>query len=217
MEALSTEFEIKAALQSVDVANDLLRVLKFSHDSSSTDIYYDTVCRDLFIRGVFLRLRDSSVFEIKYNPDTADVSHVSCEERKYAWPIGYEQQLAIANFLRGHITLRQTTPELDPFQMFGLQEFVKIEKHRAVYLGDDIEVSIDRIDNLGSFLEVEAKSPNGRNRVLEFCTSHGLANLPLGYVELWLRKNEYPTYLKGRYVLEEDKPNQNPLTDAAGK
>jgi adenylate cyclase class IV len=200
-----SEFEIKVELHAPDDAAELLRSLRLVKSEFVTDVYFDTVKRELFKRGVFLRLRNCSTLEVKFNPDIGDASHLSCQEHRYTLPLSACDKQGITEFLEAHIDCRHGPFESDPFALFQLEEFVRIVKERTVYCGGETEVSLDRIPGLGDFLEVEARGPTGRQSAVEFCAKNGLRNLPLGYVELWLRKHDFSTYRTGRYVLPEDR------------
>jgi predicted adenylyl cyclase CyaB len=214
MRCSSVEFEIKAPLPSPGDADDLIRPLCFLKKIASTDVYFDTTQRQLFAHGVFLRVRDGQVFEIKYNPNLADLSHVSCNEHKFSWPIANEEQDSIVAFLKQFISPVNAERTADVLHDYGLKHFVEIAKERVIYIAPELEVSVDRIEGLGAFLEVEAKSESGKALVEDFCAKHHLENMPLGYVELWLRKNAFETYLKGRYILDIDKHDREGLTNA---
>lgn len=199
-----SEFEIKVALGTLESANDLLQSLRCSGTQSDEDVYFDTISRQLFQKGCFLRLRNSKVFEIKYNADATNLSHLICEEHKFSWPLSTSSKKSIGRFLNTLLNSGESVLEKDLFAIFQLSEFIRIAKHRTIYHGDGIEVSLDRVNGLGLFLEVEARGRNGIEKATAFCSSRGLKNLPLGYVELWLRKYDFSAYRTGKYLLEGD-------------
>ncbi|MEI7578741.1 MAG: class IV adenylate cyclase [bacterium] len=43
------------------------------------------------------------------------------------------------------------------FQKLDFQEILIVEKHRATWLYQDVEIAIDHVSNLGTYLELEAK------------------------------------------------------------
>jgi len=69
---------------------------------------------------------------------------------------------------------------------------------------------VDKVKDLGSFLEIEAKinSKNEINKIkremLELANKLKLKRIITGYNELYWRKHNYKIYLQGRYLLEED-------------
>ena len=205
MNDIPIEFEVKVALPTLSDSSSLLAGLHLKNTTVGTDIYFDTSAHDLFLRGIFLRLRDQHLLEIKYNPDLKDVAHLSCQEHAFPWPLTIIANETIFEFLSACLGPIQSAHQKDPFVAFGLNQFVSITKHRTIYTGEGLEISLDVIENLGTFLEIEAKGADGIRRVQHFCKERGLVNLPIGYVELWLRKHAFPLYLNGRYVLPEDR------------
>ena len=204
MEPTPTEFEIKAAIENIESIADILKTLSFRSQETNEDVYFDTKDRQLFRHGCFLRLRNSKVFEIKYNPDASDLRHIVCNERKFDWPLDAPSNKTLGRFLAEDMGLKSLN-EKEALDSFGLSEFVRVKKSRAVYTGDEIEVSIDNVEGLGAFVEVEAKGTQGAQKATLFCKKHGLRNLPIGYVELWLRKYDHAEYLQGKYVLDGDR------------
>lgn len=199
------EFEVKVALRDPNDSSTLLDALHMRNSTVGTDVYFDTNAHDLFLRGIFLRLRDQQLLEIKYNPNLKDFAHLSCEEHAFSWPLSPTGSKSIVEFLSACLPPIKSVHTKDPLTAFALNQFVSITKHRTVYTGEGLEISLDSIENLGTFLEIEAKGEDGIQRVQQFCEQRGLVNLPIGYVELWLRKHDFSLYRKGRYVLAEDK------------
>jgi len=65
-------------------------------------------------------------------------------------------------------------------------------------------ICLDEVDELGSFVEIEATDPQLAPQVMQQCHSLGLTNLEVGYVELFLRAKDFPLYKQGRYILSSD-------------
>jgi hypothetical protein len=126
-------------------------------------------------------------------------------ERRYDWPLAEDAFQVVAKFLSEHLHANNSRAQNDLCSHFGLEEFVHIEKQRSTYVGDGIEVCLDEVSGLGSFIEVEAVGSTGVAAATRFCSQKALTNLPLGYVELWLRKHDFQTYRCGRYLLAQDR------------
>lgn len=198
--SMSREFEIKAQLSDISIISPLLEQLSLAGEKEVEDIYYDTVDRTLFKNGIFVRIRDGSKFDIKYNPNLLDQRHVECQEYSYSFPLSQEHAQEIIAFLQPQVSI----PLSYSAGVVGLVEFVPIIKHRKTYEGLGIEVAIDTVENLGTFLEIESKGETDRS-IFNLQKSLGLTHIPIGYVELYLRHHDFPLYQKGRYLLEEDK------------
>ena len=205
MDGSSLEFEIKVELCATHDVAQLLQSMHLVKRETVTDVYFDTVPRQLFTQGVFIRLRNSKLLEIKHNSDATDLAHLSCQDYKFAWPLKDAGRKAIARFLDPHLGHRSNKSTNDVFADFQLMEFVSLVKDRTIYSGPGVEVSLDRISGLGVFLEIEAKGPTGIQNAKRLSTEQGFQNVPIGYVELWLRKNDFATYRRGKYVLAKDK------------
>ncbi|WP_293649388.1 CYTH domain-containing protein [Thiolapillus sp.] len=173
------------------------------------DRYYDTPKRELFVKGVFVRERDGKRIEIKYSPNLEDKTHTSADEYKCKLPLQEECGMRMLKFLSNFLidsiptTLNYNTSETSGH--FGLSDFVKIKKKRLTYENSDITVCFDDVEMLGSFIEVEVRNLGLRNGILQMMKNFGLKHISTGYVELYLRKYDYKTYINGRHLLEEDR------------
>ena len=98
----------------------------------------------------------------------------------------------------------------------SLAPFVVIEKTRQIYKGQGVEISLDKIENLGDFIEIEVKEKSRIDYFRSWAADHGLVHIPTGYVELYLRQTDFDTYILGPYILPEDKERVVPIKIADG-
>lgn len=196
------EFEIKSEFKESILLTKFLNSLEYAGEKQIIDHYLDTPDSMFFELGVFIRIRNNSKLDIKYNNNLLDVSHLSCDEYSFPLPLSNSNKKYVFDFFSEF-----TNPIInadDVFTCFGLSSFVLIDKTRKVYKSKNMEIAIDNVSNLGQFIEIEARS-SAINRVREVAKKLKLSNLPIGYVELYLRKNNFNLYKKGRYLLESDK------------
>ena len=195
-----TEYEIKTAIESSQLAS-ICEGFEWVSESKLSDQYFDTADRRLFLAGVFVRLRNGGRVDIKYNADINDVSHSHCSDTGYSYPLSESDKLVIREFIGEFLDLG---PESD---ILGscLVPFVRIEKLRNDYVRPGLTLSVDEVAGLGLFVELEADSVSHVSAMYEIFRAHSLDNLPVGYVEIYLRSYNYPLYLQGRYVLPDDK------------
>lgn len=198
-----TEYEIKSAIQPQQVAR-LVDGFEWKSTTEVSDQYFDTESRELFLAGVFVRLRNGRRLDIKYNANLTDISHSHCSDTGYDYPLDdvslNEIQTFIGEFINADLTSNLLGSVLRPF--------VKITKLRKDYRATGLTISVDEVTGLGLFAEVEAESPKYVTAMNDLFRENALTNLPIGYVELYLRLHEYPLYIRGRYVLSSDKINQ---------
>ncbi len=80
----------------------------------------------------------------------------------------------------------------------------EIKKHRKKYANNNYELVIDNVEGLGDFFEIELKN-GSKKELLNFVKDNNIERLPLGYVELYLRKHDFDTYKTGRFLMNEDR------------
>lgn len=203
------EFEIKSKLSEGIKKKLLLEFPKIKH-SIQVDTYYDIQDKTLFKHGVFIRVRDEHTLDIKYNPDVLDLSHTVCDEYSYKFEsISSLNLKEIHDFVSDVVKIKANNLEYetldDLFIALGLNEFVTIVKKRCyLSLGEEVECVIDEIQDIGTFIEIEVNDEKNLHKIDRAVQKYHLKNIPIGYVELWLRANDFETYKRGRYLLEED-------------
>lgn len=179
----------------------------------NVDTYYDTTSFDLLQQAVFVRVRNHAYLEFKFN-EQAEVAHIQSTERVFPLKPG-RQQVQEFNSLFSHFLLQwcQVSTVTEAIQKNGLIVLAHIEKKRVQYAYEDLILSLDRVEGLGSFFEIEMQCEEGTGtsqavtRLQRFISDLALPSLHpihVGYVELWLRLHHPEIYLLGQYRVEDD-------------
>ncbi|GHO95176.1 hypothetical protein KSF_052240 [Reticulibacter mediterranei] len=187
--------------------NDYLGTMQWRGDVHNLDIYYDTASWELLRRAVFVRIRNQARLEFKFN-EQAEQHHVHCTERTFpltASGAAIEQINGLfASFLPAwHAASDVTTAITGNY----LIELARIDNRREVYTDGLLEVSIDVVEGLGNFLEMEICCSETQEIEKALATLQRLAHdlraehIQVGYVELWLREHNLAAYQAGRYHL----------------
>ena len=174
--------------------------LSYVGTKHQNDTYYDTPNFTLFLNAVFLRCRNKKIIDIKYNFDQSDKTHLFCNENSFTLPLSEEAKNGLDIFLSQLIQPIQSSDDL--LKNYQLEEFVAINKSRDIYQGKDIEVSFDTIDNLGEFIEIEARTEKGIDDINNLIHKEKIQRIQIGYVELYLKQHNYELYQKGKYQTE---------------
>lgn len=202
------EFEIKARADDQEALAALLpATMPALEKTSQLDVYYDTSGRSLYERGMFLRVRNMKILELKAAPVSAGTDHFWCGELPAQVendPTGIGAIAAAIGAQMNRERVRcETMPDL--IQAFALEVFVEIRKTRVTYHLDDADIAVDDVQGLGRFIEIEVYDSAKRDYYRDLAATVGLIHLPVGYVELLLREKEPATYRRGRYLLAEDR------------
>jgi len=191
------EYEIKYQANR-SMLSQVIEDLSYVGQKQQNDTYYDTLDYTLFLNAVFLRKRNDKVVDIKYNFDKTDISHLFCNETSFKLPLSEEAKNSFDVFLSQLI--QPVKNDDDIFQKYQLEKFVVVNKSREIYQGNDIEVSFDIVENLGEFIEIEAKTEKGINNIKNYMQNKNIQRITTGYVELYLKKYNYNLYQKGKYL-----------------
>lgn len=193
------EYEVKFQADP-SILDQVIEDLSYVGKKQQNDIYYDTYDYKLFLNAVFLRKRNNSVIDIKYNFDKSDISHLFCNENRFNYPLSKNDSHSLDCFLSQLI--QSVEIEEDIIKKYQLNEYVVINKTRDIYQGVNIEVSFDFIDKLGYFIEIEAKTKDGIDFVNYFLNKNNIQRIKTGYVELYLKQNNFELYRKGKYLID---------------
>lgn len=203
------EIELKCIVtpQILDKVHTKIQAMEYKGTVQNRDTYYDTSAWDFLRRAVFVRVRNSSVVEFKFN-ENIDPAHGQSTERVFpllsSSDITEKMNALFAYFLPTWIA---GTSFEDAVKKNSLIELATIENTREEYTGEDIILSIDHVKELGNFLEVEMHAEEGtdtkqvQQRLQAFVSDLEVEHIKVGYVELWLYKHNHEAYEAGRYHL----------------
>ena len=168
------EIEVKAALQDRREVETRLRGLgaKAEEERRQVDLYFAHPCRDFGATDEALRLRlDGDRQVMTYKGPKLDARSKTREEIEQ--PIEFDRMVT---------TLRR----------LGFKDFLRVEKVRTDYVWEDIVISLDRVDGLGDFVELEVEDDDrerGLRRILDLKSKLGVqGNETRSYLELIMEK-----------------------------
>lgn len=180
------------------------------------DIYYDTSNYNLLKEGDFFRVRNNEKIDFKLN--IGDEAHLYCKETNFNLKdINPRNKHFIDIFDCLNIKLNLNFTNFESFiKLNNFIELAVIDKKREIYKIDgDTTVTIDDVENLGTFLEAEIILDNiekitdkneikaeiiNKLKILDIIkNSSKLINI--GYVESYLFKNNKKVYNLGKFVI----------------
>ena len=163
----------------------------------NADRYFDTPDLACLRQAVFIRIRNHEQFEVKFH-DQADPAHTHSTERTFplkAVPsLMHEINALCARFISGWHAA-ETIEEA--IRDNGLVEYAHIANRRTQYACGAISLSVDEVEGLGNFFEVEtacageAEVEQSLARLHAFVADLAFPTLrPVGtgYVEQWLQR-----------------------------
>ena len=181
-----------------------MKSLRFLRNS---DIYYDTIEFDLLRQAVFVRVRNHTSLEFKFN-EQASPLHNQCTERVFPLvPELHQVREMNALFSRYLPHWRPVDTVAEVMHKNSLVELAQIENRRVQYTYDNLVICVDQVEGLGDFLEVEMMCEEGSDTIEAEASMHCFASrfsarqVRVGYVELWLQKHHPQAYQIGRYHL----------------
>ena len=204
------EVELKFALlpTSWQQLQKRIEPIHLTGKTKNDDIYYDTAQFDLLRQAVFVRVRNHTHLEFKFNEEAAP-AHIQCAERLF--PLASEQQMDEINLLFAQFLPQwHSAPTMhDLFHNRGLIELVHIENQRTQYQYNEITLCVDCVNGLGNFVEMEMQCEEESEtqqaeaylqRFAESLTEDlEMRQVRIGYVELWLQKHRPQVYRLGKY------------------
>ncbi len=184
-----------------------LRSMQLTRTIKNSDIYYDTVAFNFLRQAVFVRIRNQSRLEFKFN-EQADTTHVQSTERDFALEPAPEQGKKMNELFSRFLPTWEEAPTVaTALRRNNLHELAYINNMRQQYRADDMLLCVDHVEGLGDFLEVEIQceedtdTSQALSRLQHFIADLALQPLPVGYVELWLRLHHPQIYQQGKYQL----------------
>lgn len=215
MKQIEVELKFK-----VDSEDDIKSVLAqgFSYDSTTKleDVYYDNSRNDLFKKGIFIRIRNKDTLDFKFNmrdvlSDRFAEEYTHCNEFSFKLPIRAEKIPAFHEVLN---ILGLNTASVDSFESFlkknNLDTSISVIKRRDTYTKDGINLCLDQVKGLGTFIEIEmlvddeSQAPAAKEKILSLFPNNKKP-VTTGYVALTWRKKDFETYKAGKYHTAEDR------------
>jgi adenylate cyclase class IV len=203
------EVELKVALpqETREKLQEKLQSMEFLGIVHNSDIYYDTAEFDFLRQATFIRVRNDNLLQIKFNESVEKV-HGQVTERAFPLLPGLEQAAAMNSLLGRFLPVWDAASSFEEARLKNrLIELAHIENKREAYSSNSIYVSVDHLESLGDFLEIEANYEEGSDTsstidtLLSFTAGLNLQRIKTGYVELWLRIQNPQAYLLGKYLL----------------
>lgn len=216
--ARSIEIELKFEVLDRNEVQRFVRDLKVIEQKSIVDMYLDTKEADLFKRGIFIRIRNGTKFDIKFNQEDIGkslndiIEHTHCDEVSNPLPLTLASIASINETLK----LLGLTPMHDPsledlMKRNSLIESITIDKQRASYQDGEFHIDLDTVKDLGEYLEIEKMTDETADRhealakMRDRLNGLKLRHVDVGYNELYWRKHDFDRYLQGKYLLIEDR------------
>ncbi len=200
---LELKYQLNPALSAQ--LQEQLQQMNFTGAIENYDIYYDTPAFDLLQQAVFVRVRNERELQFKYN-EAADRTHTQSIERSFSLVPELDSVSSMnASFAHFLPHWRSADTFTEAIKRNKLIELASIRNKRRIYTQDNIIVSVDEVEELGSFLEVEAQSEEGIDTTSSlailraFAARFQLQPVRIGYVELWLRAHNPEAYWLGKY------------------
>jgi adenylate cyclase class IV len=212
------EVELKFEIVNTKQIDGFLKEYTYVDEKHIIDVYLDTNDGDFFQRGIFIRIRNGSKLDIKFNKEdigkTHDqkIEHNHCDEVSLLLPLTSDVLDSINDTLRELHMTEITSANIDEFKTKNnLIESITFDKKRRTFEGKGYEIDIDTVKDLGEYLEIEKLTDekddpkriiNNMKKLLKGLELHPIDT---GYNELYWRKNNFDLYLKGKYFLAEDR------------
>lgn len=214
----SIEIELKfEVLDRAEIAR-FVEPLEVIGKKRIVDVYLDTQEGDLFKRSIFVRIRNNATFDIKFNQEDFSkslydtIEHTHCDEVSVQLPFTESSITTVNETLKTLGLKPMTSLSLDDFmQRNNLIRSMIIDKERTSYDDGEFHIDRDTVDGLGEYLEIEkmtdehADHDNISREMKEHLKGLQLKHVDVGYNELYWRKHNFDLYLRGKYLLIEDR------------
>ena len=203
------EVELKCELfpKSLPKLQERLQHMTFDGTAHNVDRYYDTPRFDLLQQAVFVRVRNDHQLEFKFNEQGETVHRQSTERVFSLFPDPSTREKMNALFTRFLPHWSASSNFSEAVTKNNLAELACINNTREVYVDGAVHLSIDHVEGLGDFLEVEmqceedADTSEALALLHKFIAGLDLQHIKVGYVELWLRIHNPQAYQLGKYRL----------------
>ncbi|HEY7419689.1 MAG TPA: CYTH domain-containing protein, partial [Ktedonobacteraceae bacterium] len=178
-----------------------LEKMHLQEEKVCQDVYYDTLDYDLLCHQqcVFVRLREGRLLQFKF--DLNSEQQCACIEREF--PLQGDVPEKAQALFQTFLPEWQPAPTWEQAMTANqLVELARIEKRRSIYIDGPLIISIDRVEGLGDFVEIErncreqndADIQAARAQVHTFLQEIGGIPLKAGYFEMWLYRHNQSAY-----------------------
>ena len=203
------EVELKCELfpELLPKLQERLQHMTFYGIAHNVDRYYDTPRFDLLQQAVFVRVRNEHQLVFKFN-EKSERAHRQSTERVFSLlpdPSAREKMNALFTRFLPNWSISSNLSEA--VTKNNLTELACINNTREVYRDELVRLSIDHVDGLGDFLEVEVQCEEDADTsealalLHKFLADLDVKHIRVGYVELWLYMHNPPAYQLGKYRL----------------
>lgn len=187
-------------------AQEFLKNFPIISSKKIDDTYFDTTDGTFYQKGVFIRLRNHTSLDIKFNPDDVlgkgSCDHSSCFEYNFPVPFSFPPSF---DEIQEYFPLNSAVTFDEFLSANYLKPLVILNKKRTTYDHPLFLIMIDQFENFGTFIEIEAKNPHDPNFMQH--VNLFIQDLPLtpmyatGYVALAVNETNPDLYKKGLYFL----------------
>src|SRR5215469_5958734 len=181
------EVELKCELSPkvLPKLQERLQHMTFDGTAHNRDKYYDTPQFDLLQQAVFVRVRNDQQLEFKFN-EQGETAHRQSTERVFSLfpdPGTGEKMNALFTRFLPHWSASSNFSEA--VTKNNLTELAYINNTRAVYVAGAVHLSIDHVEGLGDFLEVEMQCEEGADTSETLALLHKfIADLDLQHIKV---------------------------------
>jgi len=169
------ELEVKFSIGEPSLIRNKLLELGAVHIDTvdQVDIYYQHPCRNFAETDEALRLRENS------SKNSGNIELTYKGPKSSGW---VKDRVEVVSRVLDSREIQEI------LEMLGFRVVAKLLKHREFYMIRGVEVSIDSVDGLGNFVEIEDKG-GGLETIREIASLLDLKDpIPKTYLELYLEK-----------------------------
>ena len=132
------EIEIKSRCDDLSAVRERLEAMGAHglHTVQQSDLYLKHPCRDFSITDEALRIRNEGDFSVMHYKGPR-ISKLSKTREEISMPIEHPERM------------------VEILERLGFREGFVVKKSRTSYMVDECEVSLDSVEGLGDFVEVE--------------------------------------------------------------
>jgi adenylate cyclase class IV len=194
----------------VELKPNFLSNLDILDKKEVIDNYYDNNDYLLLKNGNFLRNRNNKFIDFKLF--AGDKTHLYCEEKTFDFNYFNSNNEEISNILERIGLKKVFFGSFNEFtKKLNLNMLAHIDRNRSYYKFENMEIVYDEVKDLGNFIEIEINVEDinhthidNKDKFESKLKKIGLVTedvkyIKIGYVELYLKKNNPEIYRLGLY------------------